>query len=258
MKINFNEHGTGKPVILLHAFPLSSKMWEPQVEALVAANCRVITPDFRGFGDNHNFADINTMEDLANDIAELLDNLEIEKAIVCGLSMGGYVLFNLYRMFPEKFAAIILADSNCGADTDEKRQNRFDLIEKIESHGSEALVENMLPNLVSNFTKEKAPDLVENLTADFSNVNPQGAIAALRGMAEREDHCSFLESISVPTLLIFGASDKITNLGVAEKMNFGIRNSKLVIIKNAGHYSNLEQPEQFNQAVLEFVESVEI
>lgn len=258
MNVNFKEQGVGKPVVLLHAFPLSSKMWESPIEALVGANCHVIMPDFRGFGDNHNFADINTMEDLANDIAELLDNLEIEKAIIGGLSMGGYVLFNLYRMYPEKFAAIILADTNCGADTKEKRQNRFDLIEKIETNGSTALVENMLPNLISDYTKEKTPELVESLTTDFSKVNPQGAIAALRGMAAREEHCSYLEKISVPTLLIFGESDKITNLEVAEKMHSEIRNSKLVVIKNAGHYSNLEQTVQFNQALLEFVDSIEI
>ena len=256
MKIAFKEQGSGKPVVLLHAFPLSGKMWEPQIDTLVGSGCRVITPDFRGFGENDNFADINPMEDLANDVLELLEELEIENAIIGGLSMGGYVLFNLYRLYPNKFAGIILADTNCGADTEEKRQGRFDLIGKIESDGAQALLENMLPKLISDYTKENEKLLVKKLETEFSAVNPQGAIAALRGMAEREDHCDLLESITVPTILIFGEEDKITNLEIAEKMRSQINNSKLVKIKNAGHYSNLEQPEQFNEALREFVESV--
>lgn len=258
MKVAFVEKGKGKPVVLLHAFPLTGKMWQPQIETLLAANCRVILPDFRGFGENHNFADINTMEDLANDIVELLNSLKIEKAIFGGLSMGGYVLFNLYRLFPQKFGAVVFADTNCGADTEEKREARFDLIEKIEKEGVAALIENMLPNLISDHTKQNNPELVKKLEADFSGVNPQGAIAALRGMAAREDCCDPAEKISVPTVLIFGENDKITNLEIAAQMHSKIQNSKLIKIKNAGHYSNLEQPEQFNFALREFVESVQI
>jgi 3-oxoadipate enol-lactonase len=258
MNIPFEEYGEGKPVILLHAFPLSRKMWQPQIEALVEAGCRVITPDFRGFGENENFADIHTMEDLAGDIAELLDELEIEKAIIGGLSMGGYVLFNLYKKHPEKFAALILADTNCGADLGEKRSARFELVAKIEADGAQALVENVLPNLISDFTKQHDSALVENLESEFSEVNPQAAIAALRGMAQREDHCDLLESISVPTLLIFGEHDKVTNLETGEKMHRAIKNSRLIKIENAGHYTNLEQPAQFNRALAEFVETIEI
>lgn len=254
----FEEYGEGKPIVLLHAFPLSKKMWLPQIEILVEADCRIIMPDFRGFGENDNFADINTMEDLASDVAELLDNLDIERAIIGGLSMGGYVLFNIYQKFPQKFAGIILADTNCGADTDEKRKARFDLIEKIEADGSQALIETMLPNLISDFTRQENPDLVEKLKAEFSEVNPQAAIAALRGMAQREDSCGLLKSISVPTLLIFGEDDKVTNLEIAEKMSGEIKNCKLVKIPEAGHYSNLEQPDRFNEALRDFIETVEI
>jgi pimeloyl-ACP methyl ester carboxylesterase len=258
MKMDFEEHGNGKPVVLLHAFPLSRKMWTPQIESLVEVNCRVILPDFRGFGENTNFGDINTMEDLANDTAELLNDLKIEKAIIGGLSMGGYVLFNFFRLFPEKFAAAILADTNYTADSEEKRKSRYDLIEKIESAGAPVLIENMLPLLVSDFTKETNPDLVKELEAEFAAVDSKGAVAALRGMAEREDHTDYLEKFSVPTLLIFGENDKITNLEIAEKMHAQIKNSRFLKISNAGHYSNLEQPLQFNQHLKEFVQSIEI
>jgi 3-oxoadipate enol-lactonase len=258
MKIPFQESGSGKPVILLHAFPLSRNMWQSQTEALAAAGCHVITPDLRGFGENNNFADINTMEDMAKDIAELMDVLKIERAIVGGLSMGGYVTFNFYRFFPEKFAAMLLFDTNSAADSEEKRQSRFDLIDEIEKSGAQALIDGMLPNLICDWTKENNAGLVESLKATFAAVNPQAAIAALRGMAERQDHTNLLKAISVPTLLIFGEHDKIANLEIAEKMKSEIPDAALTTIKNAGHYSNLEQPEAFNDALVSFVKLVDI
>lgn len=239
--------------MLLHAFPLSRKMWKPQIETLVEAGYSVIMPDLRGFGESHNFADINSIEDMAKDVAELLNILDIENAVFGGLSMGGYVLFNFFRLFPEKVSALIFCDTNCVADSEEKRLTRFDLIEKIEKDGSKALIENMLPNLICEFTKQNNPNLVNDLEKTFSEVEPQAAIAALRGMAERLDHTEILGNINVPTALIFGEDDKVTNLETAEKMHTEIQNSNLFIIKNAGHYSNLEQPEQFNASLSDFL-----
>jgi pimeloyl-ACP methyl ester carboxylesterase len=258
MKTPFQESGSGKPVILLHAFPLSRKMWQPQIEALNAAGFHVILPDLRGFGENHNFADINSMEDSAKDVCELMDNLKIERAIIGGLSMGGYVTFNFYRLFPEKFAGLLLFDTSSLADTEEKRESRFDLIDEIEKSGSQALINGMLPNLICDWTKENNPALVEKLKTMFAETNPQAAIAALRGMAERKDHSDILKNINVPTLLIFGEHDKVTNLEIAEKMKAEIPDAALTTIKNAGHYSNLEQPEAFNDALVSFVKLVDI
>lgn len=258
MKIPFQESGSGKPIVLLHAFPLSRKMWQPQTEALVAAGFHVILPDLRGFGENHNFADINTMEDLAKDVGELLDTLKIERAIIGGLSMGGYVTFNFYRLFPEKFAALLLFDTNSAGDSEEKRESRFDLIDEIEKSGAQALIEGMLPNLICDYTKENNANLVEKLKTMFAEVNPQAAVAALRGMAERQDHTNLLKDINVPTLLLFGEHDKITNLEIAEKMKTEIPNATFIKIKNAGHYSNLEQPEAFTGALVSFVKLVDI
>src|SRR5215213_9523614 len=231
MKIPFQETGTGNAVVLLHAFPLSRKMWQSQIEALGAASFHVITPDLRGFGENHNFADINTMEDLAKDVAELLETLKIERAIIGGLSMGGYVTFNFYRLFPEKFAGLLLFDTSSAADTEEKRESRFDLIDEIEKSGAQALIEGMLPNLICDWTKENNTNLVEKLKAMFAEVNPQAAIAALRGMAERQDHTNILKDVNVPTLLIFGDHDKVTNLEIAEKMKSAIPGAALTKIK---------------------------
>ena len=257
MKAAFEDYGEGKAVVLLHAFPLSGKMWQPQIRTLVESNCRVIIPDLRGFGKNDNFAEICMMEDLANDIAKLLETLKIEKAIIGGLSMGGYVTFNLYRLFPDKFAAIILADTSCAADTDEKRVSRLRLIEEIEKNGVGALIENMLPVLTSDYTKTNNPILVKQLQKDFSLVNPKSAIAALRGMAERQDHCQTLDSISIPTLLICGEEDT-SFLDIARQMHKKIRFSRLSLLSYSGHYSNLEQPVQFNQALCDFVKTIEM
>lgn len=256
MEIPFEEYGSGKVLILLHAFPLSGKMWKPNIKSLVNANLRVITPDLRGFGENNNFSDINLMEDMANDIAELLEDLEIETAIIGGLSMGGYVTFELYKLFPEKFSALVLCDTTFEADTEEKRNLRFKLIKKTEKHGSKALVENTLPNLISDFTKQNNKDLSEELEKVFLECLPESAIAALRGMAERSDHTNLLDKINVPTLLIFGEQDKITNLETAKLMNKQIADSELIIIKNTGHFSNLENPSEFNSALLNFTQKI--
>lgn len=258
MKMPFQESGRGEPLILLHAFPLSHRMWNPNRNFLNELGFRLITPDLRGFGENTSFSDINLLEDMANDVAELMDSLEIQKALIGGLSMGGYVTFNLYRLFPERFSAVILCDTNSAADSVDKKQTRFDLIEKIEKKGTEALIEDVLPNLVSQHTKNNNPELVRHLETEFRNCSADGAVAALRGMAERDDHTGILKKIDVPALLIFGEHDSVTNLEVAESMRELIPDARLEIIENAGHYSNLENVEAFNAAMAKFASKLGI
>jgi pimeloyl-ACP methyl ester carboxylesterase len=258
MQIAFANYGSGKPIILLHAFPLSGKMWKANIESLVKANYRVIAPDLRGFGKTSNFADLNSVEEMARDIAELMDNLKIEKAVIGGLSMGGYVAFNFFRLFPQRIAALVLCDTNSASDTEEKRKSRYETIEKIEAKGSQFLIENMLPNLVSDFTKYNNKDLMKNLEQMFSEADPNALAASLRGMAERESHDELLKTINVPTILIFGAEDSITNLNVARSMKSQIPFSKLSVIENAGHYCNLEQPERFDAELLDFLQNAKI
>jgi len=256
MKLAFEEHGEGKPFVLLHAFPLSRKMWMPQISAFKSRNYRLILPDLRGFGESHSFSDINSMEDMAKDVAELLEALKVEKAIIGGLSMGGYVTFELFRLFPEKFAAIVLCDTNSFADTDEKRESRFDLIEKIEKNGVQSLIEAILINSISDYTKKNNHTLLEQLEKSFNEVNPKATIAALHGMAQRNDNSKALNGNSLPALLIFGKEDAVTNLETAEEMRRGISNSNLILIEDAGHYSSLEQPSRFNTILDNFLSQV--
>lgn len=258
MKLAFEEHGSGKPVVLLHAFPLSRKMWQPQIDGLKSKNYRIILPDLRGFGESHNFSDITSMHEMARDVFELLEALKIDKAVIGGLSMGGYVLFEMFRSFPDKFAAAVLCDTTFLADDEDKKESRFDLVERIEKNGSQVLIEELLPSLISDFTKTHNGDLKISLEKMFAEANPKAACGALRGIALRKDSGDILKNFSFPTTLIFGAEDKITNLDAAENLLQKLPSAKLSVIENAGHYSNLEQPERFNSVLAAFVDSVNL
>ena len=258
MTLPFDDIGSGKPIVLIHAFPLSSGMWESQARLLVENGYRVILPDIPGFGENSDGSKRYSIAEMAEQISKLLDYLDISKTIIGGLSMGGYILFNLVRLAPEKLSALIFCDTTYAADTDEKRRSRFELISKIENQGIGALVENMLPNLISEYTKQNNPSLAAELKEKFLEVAPEAAINALQSMAERVDNSELLAKIQVPTLLIFGEFDKVTDLENGQKMKQLISRSELAIIKNAGHYSNLEQPEQFNRALLHFCNRIEL
>lgn len=256
MKIKYEEHGAGIPVVLLHAFPLSRKMWAGQIEPLAQNGFRVVLPDFFGFGQTEIDENANSLEDFAREINNLLEHLKIERAIIGGLSMGGYVTFDFYRLFPEKCRALVLADTTSSADTAEKRAGRMKTIEKIEQSGVGVLIEEMLPNLISDATKQQNPALVEKLTREFADVSQKGAINALKAMAERKSHDSLLKNISIPAALIFGEDDKVTNLENAQKMANEIPHAELFVMERAGHYSNLEQETEFNRVLIEFLLSI--
>ncbi len=250
----FEEKGRGYPVVLLHAFPLDSEMWSPQM-SLASRNFRFVCPDLPGFGKSA-LLDENSLESMAQEVLQILNFLQIEKAAIGGLSMGGYLTFNLYRIAPERFSAILLFDTSPLADTEEKRNLRFELIREVKQNGSTALVEKMLPNLISEYTKNKNQFLVEWLKEKFSKANLEGVVRALEAMAYRKDHSYMLKNISLPTLLIFGEHDNVTNLEIAEKMHSEIPNAELHKIPEAGHYSSLENPKAFNSVLKAFLESL--
>lgn len=253
MKFHYQEFGTGKAIVLLHAFPLSASMWKHQVSPLVVAGWRVILPDFPGFGKSLIDEKISRMEYLAIGVSNLLSDLKIDQIVIGGLSMGGYVALNFVRMFPGKASALILAGTNASADSEEKKASRFTLIEKVKKEGSKILIDGMLPNVVSDYSRINNTDLIKTLKNDFEKASEDGVSAALQGMAERKDHNDFLDAINIPTLLIFGEQDKITDLDSARLLKRKIKNSTLVTIPNAGHYSNLEQPELFNKTIIDFL-----
>jgi 3-oxoadipate enol-lactonase len=246
--------GRGLPVILLHAFPLNRSMWEPQIAALFG-ECRCIVPDLRGFGDSPRSGPYS-MDRFADDVVALLDALQIDRAVVAGLSMGGYVAFNLWRRHPARVRALLLADTRAAADTPEGREKRNDLIALARSEGAAAVAERQITGLLGKTTREKQPELVDRLRSLMGQESVEGIVGAAEAMRDRADSTALLARIDVPTLVVVGEEDAITPVKEARAMHEAIRGSRLEIVPSAGHLSNVERPAAFNAALSDFVGSL--
>jgi pimeloyl-ACP methyl ester carboxylesterase len=257
IEMAYDEAGSGTAVVLLHGYPFNRSMWSEQIEVLMPS-FHVVAPDLRGFGESTASPDLATMDDMARDVAELTQALGVSRAAICGLSMGGYVALALCRMFALRVRALILADTRAQADTDETRANRARQAEEALRDGMVGIAEAMLPKLLSPATLANRPEIVARLREMMINTKSEGTVAALRGMAQRRDQTPFLHSIISPTLILVGSDDKITPLEDAEMMHREIGGSRLEIIEGAGHVSNMEQPESFNRALLQFLREQEI
>lgn len=230
-------------------------MWAPQVKEL-SERYRVITPDFRGHGESGLADEDSTMERLAEDVRGLLDHSKLERVALGGLSMGGYVAFAFYRRWPERVTALILADTRAGADTEEGRKGRYETAALAEREGSAAIAERMLPKLLAPVTHERQPEVVAAVREMILEASPAGIARALRGMAARPASLDLLPQIKCPALIVVGEQDGLTPPTDSEAMAKAIPNSKLVMIPEAGHLSNLEQPASFNSAMSRFLDSV--
>lgn len=245
VELAYRDEGSGTPLLLVHAFPLGSAMWHPQISAL-SARYRVIAPDLRGFGESQLGDAPITLDQYADDLAGLLDHLRIAQAAVAGLSMGGYITFALLRRHPERISALILADTRSQPDTEEGRLKREENALLAEEQGPAAIAEQMLPKLLA----ANAPELVCDEVRRMILANDRrGIAAALRAMAVRPDSTPLLASINVPTLVIVGAEDTLTPPSDATAMAGAIPGSRLLLIPGVAHMSNLEAPEAFNAAV---------
>lgn len=255
VEIAYDDVGSGPVVVLLHGYPFNRTLWRNQVAAL-QENHRVIVPDLRGHGASGVIPGPASMELMAGDIAGLLDNLKIERATIGGLSMGGYVALAFCRLFPFRVLSLILAATRAQADTDEAKQNRAVQAAKARSEGMEGIADALLPKMLTAETVAKRPEIVKHLRGMMASTSPEGAAAALQGMATRLDQTSFLPEIVAPTLILVGSEDAITPPADAELMNREIQGSRLQIIERAGHVLNLEKPEEFNAAVGRFLSGV--
>jgi 3-oxoadipate enol-lactonase len=252
IEIAYEEVGCGPAIVLIHGYPFNRSSWADQVTAL-ADRYRVLTLDLRGHGETETSSGTSTMKLMAQDISALMDDLRIDRAVMGGLSMGGYVALAFYQLFPHRVEKLLLADTRAQADTNEGKATRAEQVEQILAEGMAGIVNAMLPKLLSPETVSKRPEIVKRLREMMMHTNPEGAAAALRGMAEREDQTGRLSQIRVPTLIVVGKEDPITPVADSEKMHDGIVGSQLVVIENASHVSNIEQPEQFNRALQEFL-----
>ena len=242
----------GAAVVLIHGFPFNRSMWREQVEALRDRH-RVVTLDLRGHGESEVVAGAATMEEAAQDIASLLDELNIKSASVAGLSMGGYVALAFYRMFPERVRSLVLADTRAQGDTEEARRAREETAARALKEGMGVIADSMLPKLLAPATHENAPEVVARVREMILKTKPEGAAAALRGMAVRRDQTELLKEIRVPALILVGGEDAITPPADSRAMQEKIEGSRLEVIEGAGHVSNLERPGEFNRALVSFL-----
>lgn len=251
----WDDVGHGIPVVLLHAFPLNRSMWARQREEL-SSRYRVIAPDLRGHGESSLPEEDSTMERLAEDVSGLLDELGLERVVLGGLSMGGYVSLAFYRCYAERVLALILADTRAGADSEEGRRGRAELAAVAEGLGSAAVAERTLPKLLGASTQQRNPQLVETVRDIIRTTSPQGIVRALRGMAARPDSNELLAKISCPTLILVGEEDTLTPPAESEAMARAIPGARLGKLTGAGHLSNLEQPIQFDSLLFDFLTEV--
>lgn len=244
--------GHGTPLLLLHAFPLSSAMWEEDLGWLERL-ARVVAPDLPGFGRSPRQLHASIPE-MAREMDRLLDDLGISQpVIVAGLSMGGYVAFEFLRQFPERVRALGLFSTRAAADTPEGRTKRFKTAREIQEKGLGVFARAVLPNLVGKTTAQTRPDVVRRITEMITVNEPGGVADALLAMADRRDSTDLLAGIACPTLVAAGGEDSFIPVDQARALQEQIPNSRLEIIEKAGHLVNLEQPARFRQIVEEFI-----
>ena len=247
--------GPGDPVVLLHAFPLNGKMWEPQVDFLSGSR-RVIVPDYPGFGRSPHAPAQPDVDYYAAEIQSLLDRLGLERVVLGGISMGGYVAFAALRLFPERMSALLLANTRPDADNADAREARNTAVRRVAEEGVEVLPALQMERLLSENTREKNPRLVERVRNLMLESSPDGVVAALGALRERPDVTGLLPGIGIPTLVIGGEEDDISNPEIMGEMADSIPDARHVTLSGAAHLSNLEAPARFNDALGEFLAGI--
>ena len=248
-----DEGPTDAPVIIfIHGFPFNKSMWDTQVDAL-KSTYRVIAYDVRGHGDSEAGEEEFTIELFASDLVSLMNLLKIERAVLCGLSMGGYIALNAAVNFPDHFAALVLSDTQCAADTPEGREKRMKTIQSIKDNGLEQYADESVKKMF-------APDAFATRTAEIKAVrqmilrtSAQTLYNTLVALSIRKETCSRLARIKIPVLIMAGKEDQITPPALAQVMHEKIPHSSLAIIEHAGHIANMENPMDFNQQLTTFL-----
>lgn len=258
INLSYDDLGEGGiPIIFIHGFPFDRTMWQPQMDFFKSTN-RVIAFDIRGFGESKDEESALSIDLFAEDLISFMDTLRIDKAIICGLSMGGYIALNAVKRFQNRFEGLILADTQCIADSDEAKQKRYKAIDEIVLHGTTGFNEAFIKNVLHKDSLSSKKEVVEKTRRMVYSNSEHIMGMGLTALAERSETCSTLSKITIPTLILCGREDTVTPIAQAESMKSSIYGSVLRIIDHAGHLSNLEQPESFNQHLLYFINALTV
>ena len=237
-------------VVFLHAFPLNSKMWHAQMEAVGQSGFPVLALDFPGFGAAPSSGQ-RTVQEFSQFITDSLERERVQDVVLVGLSMGGYVAFRALERHPELVRGLVLADTKASPDAPDARTKRLKMAARVESEGTGFLQTELIPNLLAKTVSPEVLLEVQQLADEAAQHAIYNALAAL---ASRPDSRGMLEDVDIPTLILVGEDDAVTPISDAEVMASTIPNARLEVIRGAGHLSNLEQPQSFNAALLEFLE----
>lgn len=253
---NYDDSGKGDiPIVFIHGFPFDKSMWEPQINYF-KLNYRVISFDIRGYGKTTSDDRALDMNLFADDLIGFLDALHIDKTVVCGLSMGGYILLNALNRYPEKFAAVILSDTQCIGDSMETKDKRQKSIAIIEERGLTDFASTFVKNIFFKDSYDENIEIINKIKDVILSTSSQTVTGTLKALAQRQDMCFSLSGILIPSLIIAGEEDIVTPPAQAQRMNDNIKGSKLFIIPKAGHMANIEQPELFNKIVTNFLSEI--
>jgi pimeloyl-ACP methyl ester carboxylesterase len=253
--LNVVDVGQGPPILFAHGFPLDHAMWRFQIDELSHSGFRCIAPDLRGFGHSSVSEGIITMEQFADDLAELLDAMSIQDEVVfCGLSMGGYIAWQFERRHAQRLKALILCDTRAVADTAEAAANRRKLAEDVLQHGSAIVANAMLPRLFAASTIAKQPEIIEETRQVILSTSPRGIAAGSLALCGRLDARPWLASITVPTLLLAGEHDVISTPLEMRQIAEAMPHARFEVIPDAGHLAPLENPQVVNRVVRQFLE----
>jgi pimeloyl-ACP methyl ester carboxylesterase len=256
IEIGYDDGGTGLPVLFVHGFPHDRSLWTPQLQALTV-QARCLPVDLRGFGET-TAAPPYSMDQYADDLVGLMNVLHLDRAVIAGISMGGYVAFALWRRHPERVRGLVLSNTRAGADSDEARERRRNLQAVVREQGSVGVADAMLTGMLGKTTRSRRPELANVVHRMMSSEPPDGVIGALQAMMDRPDSTSTLSTIDVPTLVVAGDEDALIPMAQVRSMHAAIRGSTLEVITGAGHLSNLERPAAFDHVVSEFLARIRL
>ncbi len=259
MTMHVRDVGDGAVLVLLHAFPCDGRMWEPQAEAAVAAGWRVLVPDLPGFGESPLPAAAPALSVVADAVAGMLDDRGVDRCVLGGVSLGGYVAMELLRTRPSLIAALVLCDTKASADGPEARANRERLAGLALEAGGDVdrlLEQAVLPGLLGDTTRQRRPEVVERVRDWLHGADASAVAWYQRAMADRPDSVADLADVDVPTLVVWGEEDALSDRAEQDRMTGAVTDASLVVVPGAGHLSNVEDPEAVSAALVQFLSVV--